>query len=70
MRSGLCEKRSKKRAEKGEEVGLHLEGEKSFQRETGTKYEWILTSTSILPPSLVNKVQEGFSCEIAFRCWR
>ena len=25
MRSGLCEKRSEKRAEKGKQVGLHLE---------------------------------------------
>ena len=65
-RSSLCKESGKEGAESGEEMGLHLKDKKPAEKidKEGAENE---QSTSSLPPSLVSKVQEGDSSEIACR---
>ena len=76
--SSLCEEAGEEGAEKRKEVGLHLvdwnridnneEGEDPKQtREDAKAKGEICVGTSTLPPSMVSKVQEAGSFDIAFR---
>ena len=77
--SSLCEEAGEEGAEKRKEVGLHLvDWNRTYNSKVGEEFQnkarehakakgEICVATSTLPPSMVSKIQEGGSVDIAFR---